>query len=93
MAFFADQPAGSNIGVPPPASWHVEYLNSAGAWTAVSLSGSSTYPTAATDSPPEISFETISTTALRAVLTASGGSGQFGGVGVKEWFAYAPTAS
>ncbi|KAH8160601.1 hypothetical protein CIB48_g7641 [Xylaria polymorpha] len=92
MAFFADQPAGSNIGVPPPASWRVEYLNSAGAWTAVSLTGSGGYPTAVTNSPPEVSFQTVSTTALRAVLTASG-NGQFGGVGVKEWFAYAPTAS
>ncbi|KAI5917987.1 glycosyl hydrolase family 43 protein [Camillea tinctor] len=54
MAFFADQRAGSNIGV---------------------------------------GFETISTTALRAVLTASGQNGQFGGVGVKEFFAFSPTAS
>ncbi|KAI0431997.1 glycosyl hydrolase [Xylaria sp. FL1042] len=93
MAFFADQPAGSNIGVPPPASWSVEYLNSAGAWAAVQLAGSSAYSTTATDSPAEVSFQTVSTTALRATLTASGRSGQFGGVGVKEWFAYAPTAS
>ncbi|KAI1172281.1 hypothetical protein F4777DRAFT_582135, partial [Nemania sp. FL0916] len=93
IAFFADQPAGSNIGVPPPASWRIEYLNSAGAWTAVSLTGSGGYPTAATNSPPEVSFNTVSTTSLRAVLTASGRSGQYGGVGVKEWFAYAPTAS
>ncbi|KAI1632299.1 glycosyl hydrolase family 43 protein [Biscogniauxia mediterranea] len=54
MAFFADQEAGSNIG---------------------------------------IGFEAVSTTALRAVLTASGQNGQFGGVGVKEFFAFAPTAS
>ncbi len=93
MAFFADQPAGSNIGVPPPASWRIEYLTSAGGWTAVTLTGSSGYPTAATNSPPEVSFQTVSTTALRAILTASGANGQFGGVGVKEWFAYAPTAS
>ncbi|KAI1145088.1 glycosyl hydrolase [Nemania diffusa] len=91
VAFFADQPAGSNIGVPPPASWRAEYLSAAGAWAAVSTSGG--YPTAATDAPPEVSFQTVTTTALRVVLTASGGSGQFGGVGVKEWFAYAPTAS
>ncbi|KAH6638684.1 glycosyl hydrolase [Truncatella angustata] len=33
MAFFADQPAGADIGVPPPSSWSVEYLNSGGAWS------------------------------------------------------------
>lgn len=58
----------------------------------MSLTGSGGYPTVATDSPPETGFQTVSTTALRAVLMASG-KGQFGGVGVKEWFAYAPSAS
>ncbi|KAF5526300.1 Arabinoxylan arabinofuranohydrolase [Colletotrichum aenigma] len=88
MVFFADQPAGSNIGVPPPASWRLEYLNSSGAWVAVSASTG--YPTAVTDNPSIVSFTQVSTTALRAVLTASGGNGQFGGVGVKEFEALAP---
>uniref|UniRef100_L2G207 Xylosidase arabinosidase n=1 Tax=Colletotrichum fructicola (strain Nara gc5) TaxID=1213859 RepID=L2G207_COLFN len=35
-------------------------------------------------------FEWERTTALRAILTASGGNGQFGGVGVKEFEALAP---
>ncbi|KAI1076765.1 glycosyl hydrolase family 43 protein [Whalleya microplaca] len=93
MAFFADQKAGSNIGVPPPASWYVEYLDAEGEWAAVTLVGSEDYPMEATDSPVEVGFETVSTTGLRAILTASGGDGQFAGVGVKEWFAFAPTAS
>ncbi|KAJ0382734.1 hypothetical protein COL922a_011936 [Colletotrichum nupharicola] len=88
MVFFADQPAGSNIGVPPPASWRLEYLNGSGAWVAVSASTG--YPTAVTDNPSIVSFTQVSTTALRAVLTASGGNGQFGGVGVKEFEALAP---
>lgn len=92
VAFFADQPAGSNVGVPPPAAWRAEYRTAAGEWAAVELTGSGGYPTAATDAPPEVGFETVETTALRIVLTASGSGGQFGGVGVKEWFAYAPTA-
>ncbi|KAI1506768.1 glycosyl hydrolase family 43 protein [Biscogniauxia marginata] len=54
VAFFADQEAGSDIGV---------------------------------------KFETVSTTGLRVVLKASGRTSQFGGIGVKEWFAFAPTAS
>ncbi|KAJ0161767.1 Xylosidase/arabinosidase [Colletotrichum tanaceti] len=98
VAFFADQPAGSDIGVAPPASWRVEYLDSGGgggggggAWKAVSAAAAS-FPTEATDSPAEVGFTTVSTTALRAVLTASGRGGQFAGVAVKEFFAFAPTA-
>jgi hypothetical protein len=92
MALFADQPAGSNIGVPPPASWKMEYLTSAGLWTAVSVTSSGGYLVTVTDSPKEVCFQTVSTTSLRAILTASGSGGQYGGVGVKEWAALAPTA-
>ncbi|KAH8884197.1 glycosyl hydrolase family 43 protein [Thozetella sp. PMI_491] len=74
MAFFADQPAGSNIGVAPPVSWSVQYLT-------------------ANDTPEEVSFNIVQTTALRAILNASGGNGQFAAVGVKEWRALAPVAS
>jgi hypothetical protein len=93
MAFFADKPTGSNIGVSPPASWKLEYLTSARSWTAVSVTSSGAYPTTVTDSPEEVSFRTVSTTSLRAILTASGWGGQFGGVGIKEWAALAPTTS
>ncbi|KAF3021526.1 hypothetical protein E8E14_012325 [Neopestalotiopsis sp. 37M] len=91
MVFFADQPAGSNIGVPPPASWSLEYLDgSTGAWTAVSAT--TAYFTDVTDDPAEVGFAQVETTALRATLIASGSGGQYGGVGVKEWEALAPTA-
>ncbi|KFY27027.1 hypothetical protein V491_01074 [Pseudogymnoascus sp. VKM F-3775] len=93
MAFFADQPTGSNLGVPPPASWTLEYLTSSGTWSAVSLTSSGGYPTTVTDTPEEVSFQMVSTTSLRAILTASGSSSQFGGVAVKEWAAFAPTSS
>ncbi|OBT71081.1 hypothetical protein VF21_09864 [Pseudogymnoascus sp. 05NY08] len=92
MAFFADQPPRSNVGVPPPASWKLEYLTSAGSWTAVSVTSSGAYPTTVTDSPEKVSFQTVSTTFLRAVLKASGSGGQFGGIGVKEWAALVPDA-
>ncbi|KAJ4357607.1 uncharacterized protein N0V89_002183 [Didymosphaeria variabile] len=91
MAFFADQPAGSNIGVPPPASWKVEYLNPAGQWTVVA--NSSAYPVTVTDNPSEVKFTQITTASIRAVLTASVSGNQYGGIGVKEWEALAPTAS
>lgn len=93
IAFFADQPAGSNIGVPPPASWKLEYLTSGGSWSGVSVTSSGGYPTTITDSPLEVGFSTVSTTALRTISIASGSSGMYGGVGVKEWTALAPTAS
>lgn len=89
MVFFADQPAGSSVGVAPPRDWRVEYLDDAGSWIAVKNSGA--YPTVATDRAAEVGFETVTTRSLRAVLSASG-SGTFAGVGVKEWEALAPTA-
>ncbi|KAH7308542.1 glycosyl hydrolase [Stachybotrys elegans] len=89
MAFFADQPAGSSIGVPPPASWHVEYRDAEGTWCEVDVRSAGGYPTAVSRMPPEVSFQTVSTTALRAVLIASGSS-TYGGVGVHEWLAFAP---
>jgi hypothetical protein len=85
MVFFADQPDGSNIGVPPPASWYLEYRTSAGQWQRVSVTSSGGYPTAVTDTPGEVKFTAVDTTAVRAVLLASGGNGRFGGVAVKEW--------
>ena len=91
MIFFADQGAGSNVGVPPPASWRIEYLNSSGSWVAVSASTS--YPTAVTDNPSEVKFTQITTKSIRAILTASCSGGRCGAVGVKEWEALAPTAS
>ncbi|VUC22890.1 unnamed protein product [Clonostachys rosea] len=90
VVFFADQPAGSNVGVPPPASWKVEYLNG-NIWNPVNASDA--YPTDVTDDPVEVSFATVETAALRVILEASGSGGQFGGVGVKEWEVMTPVAS
>jgi hypothetical protein len=92
LSFFTDQPAGSNVGVPPPASWYAEYLSSGGSWTQVTVTSGQGYPTAPTLSPPEVKFNTVTTTSLRVVLRASGGSGKYGAVGVHEWMAYSPTA-
>lgn len=89
IAFFADQPAGSNVGVPPPASWVAEYLNSSGSWTRVTVT-SGGYPTAPSQNPPEVSFQTVTTTALRVTLQGSGGSGRYGAVGIHEWYAFSP---
>ncbi|KAJ9144232.1 Glycoside hydrolase family 43 [Pleurostoma richardsiae] len=91
MVFFADQPAGANIGVAPPVQWTVEYLGSDGTWRPVIATGE--YPLVVTDDPAEVGFSEFSTRSIRANLTASGSDGQFAGVGVKEWEALAPTLS
>lgn len=90
MAFFTDQPAGSDTGVPPPASWQVEYLDGSESWQIVTVTGENGYPTDSSLDPPEVSFETVSTSSLRAVLYGSGGPDQFGAVGIHEWLAFTP---
>ena len=70
--------------------WHLEYLTTDGSWAEVSVTSGGGYPTEATDEAPEVGFETVQTTGLRAVLAASGSGGQFGGIGVKEWMAFTP---
>ncbi|QDS78042.1 hypothetical protein FKW77_003146 [Venturia effusa] len=88
IAFFADQQPGASIGVAPPKAWHLEYLDARGSWVKIAAS----YSTKVSDTPAEISFgKEIKTTSVKAVFTASGGTKK-AGVGVKEWFVYAPTA-
>lgn len=91
MVFFADQDVGANIGVPPPTAWSVEYLTEAGDWAAVA--NVTAFPVAVTGTPAEVGFDVISTKSIRATVMASGSGGQYGGVGVKEWFAFAPVAA
>jgi hypothetical protein len=85
VAFFADQRAGSSIGVAPPASWYLEYQSGGGQWSKVQAKGA--YPTRVTDRPEELRFSPVRTSAVRAVLTASG-SGKSAGVGIKEWIVF-----
>ena len=75
--------------MPPPASWRAEYL-AGGTWTEVVLVGGTGYPTEPSLDPPEVNFETVSTTSLRIILQAAGSGNQFGGVGIHEWMAYSP---
>lgn len=91
MAFFADTEAGADAGVPPPASWWVEYLTEEGDWAKVA--NVTDYPTEVTDSPAEVGFDAISTSSIRAILNPSGGNGAYGGVAVKEWWALQPSAT
>lgn len=85
--FFADQPAGSGVGVAPPAAWHLEYWD--GGWKRVSdVGGYGTVPGAY----QEVRFATVTTRCLRAVFDASSSGGSVAGLGVQEWEVLAPTA-
>ncbi|KAH6683638.1 glycosyl hydrolase family 43 protein [Plectosphaerella plurivora] len=90
MSFFADSPAGSNVGVAPPAEWYVEFLNASGAWERLAATSAGGYVTAVSNTPAEVSFREVETTSLRATLVASGSGSTFAAVGVKEWFVFSP---
>ncbi|MBB4153725.1 hypothetical protein GGQ80_001631 [Sphingomonas jinjuensis] len=87
--FFADQPAGSGVGVAPPKSWHIEYWNGAAKrWQPVDRpSGYGTEPGRYQDTR----FTPVTTRCLRAVFDASQANGTNAAVAVQEWEALAPT--
>ena len=90
MVFFADQRAGSNVGVAPPASWHLEFqAPGSSQWKRIQAS----YSTKVSNTPEPIQFEAVKTNSLRAVLTASGAGKKFAGVGIKEWLVYTTNPS
>lgn len=84
--FFADQPAGSGIGVAPPASWQLQYW-SGKRWTPVR--GASAFGTEP-GKFQEVRFPPVTTRCLRAVFTASSAGGKTAGVAVQEWEALQP---
>lgn len=90
VSFWADQadPASSD-GVNVPQSWKAQYWNGNG-WEDVP--GADQYSVARTESNLT-SFDAVSTTRLRLVLSAAGND-SYAAVGVSEWrvFAEAPTA-
>ncbi|KAE8395470.1 glycosyl hydrolase [Aspergillus alliaceus] len=89
MVFFADQPAGADVGVAPPQEWYIEYKDNSGTWQRAM--NTSLYPLEVIDKPEIVTFETVYTSAIRAILVASGAKGQYAGVGVKEWEALSTT--
>ncbi|WP_267414202.1 family 43 glycosylhydrolase [Sphingomonas sp. GC_Shp_4] len=83
--FWADQPAGSAIGVAPPARWRLDYWD--GGWKPVPRSrGFGT----AVGSFQAASFAPVTTRCLRAVFDASGVGTDHAGVAVQEWEALGP---
>lgn len=86
--FFADQPAGSGIGVAPPKDWQLLYWNDGG-WKPVLTPDS--YPSGAGEYL-DVSFPTITTRCLRVALTASTDGKSHAGMGVEEWEVLSPKA-
>jgi hypothetical protein len=85
--FFADQPAGSGIGVAPPAAWRLEYWDRG--WKPVA--GAGAYGTRA-GTFQDVRFPPLTTRCLRARFDASRGDGTYAGVAVQEWEVLAPQA-
>lgn len=94
LTFWNDAARGSGDGVALPASWRLEFRDTAGAWRPVQLTAGSTYPVNAAGMRSSVSFAAVTTTALRAVIVASTSSGgSNSGVAVSEWSVYASTTS
>ncbi|MFC3688004.1 Ig-like domain-containing protein [Aquipuribacter hungaricus] len=88
--FWADQPAGSGVGVAPPTSWTVEYWDDEDGWLPVP--GASGYPTS-TAGPQATTFDAVTTTQLRAVLDASTDGQTYAALAVEEWEVLATQAA
>lgn len=88
--FWNDQPAGSSIGVAPPASWHIEYWDEARKqWVAVdAASAYGTQPGQFQD----VAFKPVTTRCVRAVMQASGTGKDHAAMAVQEWEMLAPQA-
>lgn len=83
--FFADQPAGSGVGVAPPAQWRIEYYDRG--WKPVPrASAFGTAPGRYED----VSFAPVTTRCLRAVFSASAANGTNAGIAVQEWQVLTP---
>ncbi|WP_298328853.1 family 43 glycosylhydrolase [Asticcacaulis sp.] len=89
LYFWADQPAGSGIGVAPPRAWHLEYWSDADqGWKAITTS----YPQAVAGNWTEVAFESVTTRCLKAVFDASTDGKTNAAVAVQEWEALYPKA-
>lgn len=89
IRFWNDQPAGSGVGVAPPAKWHLEYWAAKG-WKLVP--GASAYGTA-TDAFQQVTFPKLTTRCLRAVMDASTDGKTHAALAVQEWEVLAPKSA
>ncbi|ENZ94609.1 xylosidase [Xanthomonas fragariae] len=86
IVLWADQPAGADTGVAPPARWHLEYRQGR-QWHPAQPTDS--YGTR-TDRYEAVSFAPVITRCVRVVLNASGAGTHYAGLAVQEWEMLAP---
>ena len=83
--WFQDAADTANAGMIAPRSWVLQYLDSDGTtWRDVTLTGGSSYARTSTGFIP-VSFEPVTTSALRIVAQAWGAAEGQGSVGIREW--------
>ncbi len=83
--FWSDQPAGASEGVAPPTAWKIQYWDGE---KFVDVKNTSEYTVERTKTN-SVDFEAVTTTRLRATLTASPGAA----VGATEWRVFAPAVT
>lgn len=85
MWWFQDAADTANAGMIAPRSWVLQYLDADGTtWRDVTLTGESTYARTSTGFMP-VSFEPVTTSALRIVAQAWGAAEGQGSIGIREW--------
>ena len=85
MWWFQDADDEDNAGMIAPRSWVLQYLDADGeTWRDVTLTGESTYARTSTGFAP-VTFEPVTTNALRVVAQAWGAAEGQGSVGIREW--------
>ena len=64
MTLYADQTVRLDVNArPPPASWYIQHRSANAVW--MSVSNVSSYSLVVTDTPAEVDFARVNTTALR----------------------------
>lgn len=71
-----------------PASWKLQYLDADGSWKVVPNSSEYGVDTGK-NAPNEVTFDAVTTTALKLDMTAQAVDGGYASVGVPEWEVYA----
>ncbi|WP_345534981.1 OmpL47-type beta-barrel domain-containing protein [Phytohabitans rumicis] len=83
IEFWNDQPQGTGVGVAAPARWRVQYWNlDSGQW--VDVPNPSGYPTS-TQGFQNTTFDSVTTTQVRALFDASTNGSTYSAVAVEEW--------
>lgn len=81
IVFWADHPAGADVGITPPRSWHLEYRHD-GAWRPVPKAGNYGRRPGVFE---QVAFAPVTTRCLRAMFDASGEGARHAALAVQEW--------